>query len=108
MSSVPPEYRPEHLRKIPSQVLRCRAFGHYWSFSFAKASEEDSALFVGSPMMVGVCSTCGAMRLDFLNALGGLMQRRYVYPDGYQQRWEGDRPPRAAFIWSVMKEKGIT
>jgi hypothetical protein len=76
--------------KVPPQYgqafLQCRTFGHVW-----RIAEQGPDVRTGAFTFTLACDVCGTQRIDRLNRRsGGVMARRYEYPDGYQDnRHEG-------------------
>jgi hypothetical protein len=68
----------EAVEQMSAQAIVCRDFSHAWAHWYATRIS-------GGGFERGLrCSTCGAIRTEYLDALGRLVgSRRYDYPDGY-------------------------
>jgi len=62
--------------------LRCRSYGHAWD-EFAPIDME--APWYGWRLSLR-CLRCQTERHDNIDFKGKVMGRRYIYPDGYQQK----------------------
>jgi len=66
--------------------LRCRTYGHAWD-EWSPGEQPPTA---GWRLNLR-CTRCTTERHDVIDALGALMERRYVYPDGYKADFEDHR-----------------
>lgn len=54
------------------------------------------------------CEKCGTRRNDAVTANGGLITRRYEYPDGYLYGKEEERPTSDELrLWMVKRNKAL-
>lgn len=71
--------KPRVPRDYNGNYVQCRTFGHTWHVG---PLEHESGVFYA---MVLVCSVCHTRRLDTINLrTGGIVARRYEYPDDYR------------------------
>ncbi len=74
-------------RSVQSFV-RCRAYGHSWDeFDPAYGHEErlPTPRQTGSSWRLTLrCTRCTTRRYDFLDDLGEVVSRSYIYPEGYK------------------------
>lgn len=73
---MPPKQAPARRRKpSESDFLRCRVIKHSWDTVTDTASTASLDL---------LCVRCTTERHDWINGLGALETRNYIYPDGYK------------------------
>lgn len=85
----------------------CRALRHAWEIGNAPPHFKKDGLFVLSSHVLHLrCISCGAIRSDGLNRYGGLVARRYQYPDGYLMDKAEERPSADDLrLWMYKKRK---
>lgn len=71
--------KSQTVHDLPLDYLRCRAFVHHWE-EFVPRKRKPSFGFRISLL----CTSCGTERHDIIDTVGGLADRQYTYPDGYQ------------------------
>jgi hypothetical protein len=67
---------------IPDAFVRCRTYNHSWDEFFPIDLESPA---YGWRLSLR-CTRCGTERHDNIDFKGGVMGRRYIYAEGYQQR----------------------
>lgn len=69
-----------NIGKLPTNLLRCRTFGHLW--------EEFVPVGVRRPSFgfryALLCTSCGTERFDIIATTGDVVHRKYYYADGYK------------------------
>jgi hypothetical protein len=66
--------------------LQCRTYGHAWD-EYSRPDLPDTA---GWRLSLR-CARCSTERHDVIDLIGGLSERRYVYPEGYRADFEDHR-----------------
>lgn len=69
------------LRKLPSEFLMCRDFGHAWTWD-----RTHGAVISEGPGLVSrtlTCLRCYSARTDYIRRTGETESRRYKHADGY-------------------------
>jgi hypothetical protein len=72
--------------------IRCRSYNHSWDEFFPIDLEEP---WYGWRLSLR-CIRCSTERHDTIDFKGQVMSRRYIYPEGYQQKGE-DKMDRTVF-----------
>jgi hypothetical protein len=75
---------------MPDEFVVCRMLRHNWNLNgFFKTKDSHGANWI---VMSLECSHCGMKREDYLDAAGGLKDRFYSPPEGYNiSRAKDDR-----------------
>lgn len=68
------------LRELPDEYLKCRLIAHLWD-----DDEEDREVWGDPTRALNLrCARCGMVRDDSFDWRGGLLDRDYDPPEGYQ------------------------
>lgn len=68
------------LGDLPTDLLKCRTFGHSWDEFVPGGMRTPQFGFRFSL----ICTSCRSERHDLINQAGTLLQREYRYAAGYQ------------------------
>lgn len=66
---------------LGDKVLACRELGHIWRPATVEVVREGRSL--GGYVRTFRCSQCRTERHQVLDSRAGIVNNRYVYPDGY-------------------------
>jgi hypothetical protein len=73
--------------------IRCRTYNHAWDEFFPIDMETP---WIGWRLSLR-CVRCQTERHDVIDFKGAMMQRRYIYPDGYQTPKGEEKKERSVF-----------
>lgn len=91
---------PEALRALALDQVRCRTYGHGWD----EFSPMRRPAKFGDRLSLR-CVRCGAERHDIVSWIdGALLQREYVYPEGYAI---AERHSRADFRAALVNRRRV-
>jgi hypothetical protein len=71
-------HRTRRFSDLEDDYLTCRTISHSWDEA---PNAEFKTIF--NWVMPLRCTRCTTLRIDYLNNLGEVMGRRYIYPEGY-------------------------
>lgn len=99
---------PAERERIRDLRNKCRLRRH-WMDTFTPVSFEKTGAFYGAThIMHWRCETCGTVRHDGLDRNGGLMVRRYEYPDGYRLDTDEERPTADDLrLWMIKRDRAL-
>lgn len=108
MSSVIKPLSREDRNRISELRNQCRLRRH-WMDTFTPPFFEKTGAFIGATnIMHWRCETCGTVRHDGIDALGGLLVRRYEYPDGYRLDTGEERPTADDLrLWMIKRNRAL-
>ena len=96
------------LNLMPPVYVRCRTFGHAWNDVDPTSDEADQHATrwpEGHGLLVTDCMRCSMRRLDVVGVFGKLINRRYVYPEGYLMSKGDHRPKRDEFRMQLLANR---
>jgi hypothetical protein len=67
------------VRGLNTDFVKCRGFGHAWDEWFPHDVHPTMGFLSACR-----CMRCGTQRLNTLNVHGGILNRRYIWPDEYK------------------------
>lgn len=107
MSVVQTYTKAERLEREELQY-RCRAGKNHWMDPCGQPADfTPTGLFRAARIINHfVCVKCGTTRHDAISATGGLMLRRYYYPEGYLLSGDEARPTADELrLWIARRNK---
>lgn len=94
---------------IEAARRRCRSLGHRWDDEYVPPFFTRTGAFMGARHVLHLlCETCGTVRHDACDTNGGVMTRRYEYPDGYCYTEEEERPSSDELrLWMIKRNRSL-
>lgn len=86
----------------------CRLRRHWMDTFTPPFFEKTGAFTVAKHIVHWRCETCQTVRHDGLDQMGGLLVRRYEYPDGYRLDTDEERPTADDLrLWMIKRNKAL-
>jgi hypothetical protein len=102
--------RKRRLQQIPDGFLRCKVLGHDWDDVSGTAVARTNKLgFIHGRRKSFRCSSCTTVKHEVWSlGKGEMIERDYLYPDGYLRMLEGESdltPRQEARLEMLAREK---
>lgn len=90
------------VRDLLDDYIVCRTFSHSWDDD---PTAEYTTIFNWTASLR--CTRCGTTKIEAYNAVGDVIYRRYVYPDGYRVAGtrQGGRVTKAQMRVELMRRR---
>jgi hypothetical protein len=106
--SVIEKIDPADRKRLLEMRNLCRLRRH-WMDTFTPPFFEKTGAFVAATHIAHWrCEACGTVRHDGIDRMGGLLVRRYEYPDGYRLDTDEERPTADDLrLWMIKRNRAL-
>jgi hypothetical protein len=108
MSSVIEKIDPAERKRLVEMRNLCRLRRH-WMDTFTPVEFEKTGAFIAATQILHWrCEACHTVRHDAIDRVGGLLARRYEYPDGYRLDTDEERPTADDLrMWMIKRNRAL-